>query len=175
MQRALSAAAVVALVTAGMAGAAAAQSSYSPSTPGATAPRTPGPTTGQAPGMNPSAGTATRESMSSATSVASPDQIKEAQQQLKQKGFYQGQVDGRMGPETEAALRRFQQSSGLPATAQLDAKTMERLSGGSSEMGSGSSGTSSHMSPSTSPGGSRAPATPGMAPSTSPGAGGTTR
>jgi peptidoglycan hydrolase-like protein with peptidoglycan-binding domain len=103
------------------------------------------------------------------TNVASPDQIKEAQQQLKQKGFYQGQVDGKMGPETEAALRRFQQSSGLPVTAQLDQETLQRLSGSSGEMGSGSSGASP-MSPSATPGSHGS-----AAPSTSPGAGGTTR
>jgi peptidoglycan hydrolase-like protein with peptidoglycan-binding domain len=57
----------------------------------------------------------------------SPATVKEVQQQLKSDGLYKGPVDGRLGPETRAAVRQFQQKNGLKTTAMLDHETLQRL------------------------------------------------
>jgi peptidoglycan hydrolase-like protein with peptidoglycan-binding domain/tellurite resistance protein len=50
-----------------------------------------------------------------------------AQQQLKDRGFDIGMVDGVWGPRSVRTLQDFQRSVGLPASGRLDATTMERL------------------------------------------------
>jgi hypothetical protein len=57
----------------------------------------------------------------------SPDTVKEAQQQLKSGGFYKGAIDGRIGPETRDAVRKFQQQQGLSASSKLDQETLRQL------------------------------------------------
>lgn len=56
-----------------------------------------------------------------------PEQIREAQQQLKEAGFDPGPVDGRLGQQTQQAIREFQKDSGLPQTGKLDEPTKELL------------------------------------------------
>jgi peptidoglycan hydrolase-like protein with peptidoglycan-binding domain len=63
--------------------------------------------------------------------------IRQAQTQLRTDHLYQGRIDGRIGPATRTAIRRFQQQNHLPVTARLDSRTMSSLSGGT--MGQGSS------------------------------------
>jgi peptidoglycan hydrolase-like protein with peptidoglycan-binding domain len=41
------------------------------------------------------------------------------QQELARRGYYQGPIDGRLGPETRAAIRRYQQDRGLPVTGDV--------------------------------------------------------
>ena len=53
-------------------------------------------------------------------------------------------VDGRMGPETHAAIRDFQQSKGLEASGQLDKKTLTAL-GLDGPKPSAAAGASTHM------------------------------
>ncbi|MBI4525858.1 MAG: peptidoglycan-binding protein [Deltaproteobacteria bacterium] len=55
------------------------------------------------------------------------DDVKKAQQALKQKGHNPGPVDGIIGPKTQAALRDFQQTQGLSATGTLDTATKQAL------------------------------------------------
>lgn len=55
------------------------------------------------------------------------EQVKSAQEALKQKGFDPGPVDGMMGPKTQAALKEFQKSEQLNETGRLDAETMAKL------------------------------------------------
>jgi peptidoglycan hydrolase-like protein with peptidoglycan-binding domain len=45
-----------------------------------------------------------------------PQAIKEIQQRLRQLGLYSGAPDGVWGPDSQAALERFQQSRGLQGT-----------------------------------------------------------
>jgi SH3 domain-containing YSC84-like protein 1 len=52
---------------------------------------------------------------------------KTLQEALKAKGFYDGGVDGIVGPKTREALRDYQKSEGLPVTGRLDAATAEKL------------------------------------------------
>jgi len=53
--------------------------------------------------------------------------VHDAQLALRDAGFDPGRIDGVMGPRTQAALREFQASYGLPQTGRLDATTQERL------------------------------------------------
>jgi peptidoglycan hydrolase-like protein with peptidoglycan-binding domain len=57
----------------------------------------------------------------------SPKAVKAAQRQLKAEGFYNGAIDGRIGPATQVAVREFQQRNGLKQTATLDQETLQRL------------------------------------------------
>lgn len=50
-----------------------------------------------------------------------------AQGRLANLGYYFGKVDGKLGPMTQAALRRFQRTAGLEATGEVDAATAEAL------------------------------------------------
>ena len=56
-----------------------------------------------------------------------PEQIRQAQMVLKQKGFDVGLADGIMGPRTRKALIAFQQQQGLQATGQIDERTVTAL------------------------------------------------
>jgi peptidoglycan hydrolase-like protein with peptidoglycan-binding domain len=63
------------------------------------------------------------------------DQTQTVQQALKDKGFYFGTVDGEPGPETTAAIRRYQIRQGLEVTGQLDAQTLSSLNLGGNSQG----------------------------------------
>jgi N-acetylmuramoyl-L-alanine amidase len=49
------------------------------------------------------------------------------QQRLRALGYYFGRVDGEMGPQTENALRRFQDQHGLAVTGEVDDATSNAL------------------------------------------------
>jgi len=55
------------------------------------------------------------------------EDVKKLQEALKAKGHDPGPVDGIVGPKTRAALKAFQEASGLKATGQLDDQTAEKL------------------------------------------------
>ena len=55
------------------------------------------------------------------------EQTQAVQQALKDQGFYYGEVDGQPGPETDAAVRRYQIRQGLDVTGKLDAQTLGAL------------------------------------------------
>jgi peptidoglycan hydrolase-like protein with peptidoglycan-binding domain len=76
--------------------------------------------------------------VSSVTTVAEPQPVKtassyvqpskrEIQQALKNAGFYQGSVDGKMGPQTREAIKQFQQSNGLKADGIVGRQTWSKL------------------------------------------------
>ena len=63
---------------------------------------------------------------------AAPAQIDRAtrrrvQQALKDGGYYDGPVDGLIGPGTRSAVRKFQEAQGLAVNGQLDQPTLTRL------------------------------------------------
>jgi hypothetical protein len=75
-------------------------------------------------------GASTSTSASTRSSTASaydPSLVRSAQQALNDKGYNVGAADGQWGPATQDATRRFQQSSGLPATGELDRSTLTAL------------------------------------------------
>jgi peptidoglycan hydrolase-like protein with peptidoglycan-binding domain len=104
------------------------------------------------------------------------EEVKQAQQALKDKGHDPGPVDGVMGPRTQAALRDFQKKEGIRESGRLDRETMSKLgvamktgaadsSSPAASPATGDTSSSSSASPSTS--GSSAPsATPSGSPST---------
>ena len=53
--------------------------------------------------------------------------IAEAQQLLRQNGFYSGPVDGTMNERTREALRSFQESRQLNVTGRIDNDTAQEL------------------------------------------------
>ncbi len=52
---------------------------------------------------------------------------REVQQTLKSAGFYQGPVDGKMGPQTREAVREFQRINGLKVDGVVGRHTWEKL------------------------------------------------
>jgi peptidoglycan hydrolase-like protein with peptidoglycan-binding domain len=77
---------------------------------------------------------------SGATAHPTRDDVRRAQQALKSQGLYTDKIDGIVGPKTRAALRQYQAREGLQQTATLDSATRQRLMGGSTTTGQGSSG-----------------------------------
>jgi murein L,D-transpeptidase YcbB/YkuD len=53
--------------------------------------------------------------------------IKKAQEALKNKGHDPGSTDGVMGPQTSQAIRAFQSANGLKETGRLDPETAKKL------------------------------------------------
>jgi peptidoglycan hydrolase-like protein with peptidoglycan-binding domain len=58
---------------------------------------------------------------------ASKDQITQAQNILKQRGFYNGEADGKLNPDTRAGLKKYQTAEGLKVTGTLNAVTLEKM------------------------------------------------
>ncbi len=53
--------------------------------------------------------------------------IANVQSTLQAQGYYQGQADGLLGPETRAALANYQRAHGLYTTEAIDKPTLESL------------------------------------------------
>ena len=53
--------------------------------------------------------------------------IANVQSALQEQGYYRDAVDGLIGPNTRAALSRFQRDQGLPITAAIDGPTLQAL------------------------------------------------
>jgi peptidoglycan hydrolase-like protein with peptidoglycan-binding domain len=66
---------------------------------------------------------------------ATPDQVKQAQTELKSQGLYKGKIDGDAGPQTMKSLRAYQKEKGLQQTGMLDEQTMDSLTGTSGSSG----------------------------------------
>jgi hypothetical protein len=69
-----------------------------------------------------------------------PDEIRQVQMVLKQKGFFRGEPDGVLGPRTTQALIAFQRQQGFEASGRIDSRTvtalgMSNLSGQQSNQG----------------------------------------
>jgi len=57
-----------------------------------------------------------------------PDQvIGNVQAALQEQGYYQGEVDGLLGPQTRGAIADYQRANGLEETAAIDQPTLESL------------------------------------------------
>jgi len=63
--------------------------------------------------------------------AAASDDVKRAQEALREKGYDPGPIDGVLGPRTRAALRSYQQAENLAVTGRLDPQTAAKLGGGS--------------------------------------------
>jgi len=74
--------------------------------------------------------------------AASKDDIRNAQQALKDKGMYTGAVDGTLNADTQKGLRDFQQKNNLKATGTLNHETRAALGITSQQPGTGRTPTS---------------------------------
>jgi peptidoglycan hydrolase-like protein with peptidoglycan-binding domain len=59
--------------------------------------------------------------------VQSSEFIKGLQRELKRAGHDPGEIDGKIGPSTKQALKRFQEAHGLSATGEPDIPTLTKL------------------------------------------------
>jgi Putative peptidoglycan binding domain len=74
--------------------------------------------------------------------VAPSASVKKLQQELGQLNYYEGPVDGLMGPQTIAAIKDLQRQAGLPQTGTMNAATQKALDNylahGNNQMGGNS-------------------------------------
>lgn len=59
--------------------------------------------------------------------TVSKGSAREIQQALKNAGFYQGAVDGKLGPQTRSAVREFQRVHGLKDDGVVGKQTWTKL------------------------------------------------
>jgi hypothetical protein len=62
-----------------------------------------------------------------AVPTLNPDNIREVQRALLNRGFEPGPIDGILGPQTEAAVRDFQDRYGIKASGKIDNQTLFAL------------------------------------------------
>jgi peptidoglycan hydrolase-like protein with peptidoglycan-binding domain len=67
--------------------------------------------------------------------VLHQDDVKKLQETLHAKGYYSGQVDGRMGPQTREGIRKYQKAENLQVTGHVDTETAGKLGVGSESVG----------------------------------------
>jgi peptidoglycan hydrolase-like protein with peptidoglycan-binding domain len=96
-----------------------------------------------------SANTAAPRMQTTQTVTVSKDTVKQMQQALQAKGFYNGPVDGVMGPQTRTAVAAYQQSQGRSRTAVLDGKTLQELTGATVASNAPNAGSENNASGST--------------------------
>jgi peptidoglycan hydrolase-like protein with peptidoglycan-binding domain len=53
--------------------------------------------------------------------------VKQTQQVLKDKGYYDGPIDGIIGPKTRAGLRQYQKEASLPVTGRFTRETAQKM------------------------------------------------
>ena len=58
---------------------------------------------------------------------ANKDQIKQAQDILKARGFYAGESAGKLDPPTREGLKKYQEAEGLKVTGTLNAATLQKM------------------------------------------------
>lgn len=58
---------------------------------------------------------------------AGDSSVRDAQRMLQQQGYYRGTVDGVIGSQTAAAIRRYQVAENLRVTGQLNPQTARSL------------------------------------------------
>ena len=61
--------------------------------------------------------------------------VKKLQESLRDKGYYSGQVDDRMGPQTRDGIRKYQKAENLKVTGHLDNETAGKLGVGPESVG----------------------------------------
>lgn len=59
---------------------------------------------------------------------ATREQISEAQNRLKEKGFYNGEANGELNDETREGLKKYQITNGIKVTGTLNRETLEHMS-----------------------------------------------
>jgi peptidoglycan hydrolase-like protein with peptidoglycan-binding domain len=94
--------------------------------------------------------------MHSRTTHISRAEIRDVQVKLQADKFYNGKIDGMLGPQTRRALAEYQKQNGLRVTANLDRQTRDSLLG---TMGTATPPASTtRMTPAPSQGAAKTPA-----------------
>ena len=57
------------------------------------------------------------------------NEVRQAQEMLREQGLYRGRADGVIGSSTKRAIAQFQRRNGLPVTGSLDEATLSGLNG----------------------------------------------
>jgi hypothetical protein len=106
------------------------------------APATTGPSTSTSAPANPSTPSNPATPSRPVTPVQPSASVMQLQRQLGQLNYYEGPVDGLMGPQTIAAVQDLQRQAGLPQTGQMNAATQAALANylahGNNQMGGNS-------------------------------------
>jgi hypothetical protein len=68
-----------------------------------------------------------RASPNAADAMYDTELVRTVQRSLNDRGFDAGPADGQWGPNTEAAVRDFQQANGIAQTGNLDPRTINAL------------------------------------------------
>jgi peptidoglycan hydrolase-like protein with peptidoglycan-binding domain len=68
--------------------------------------------------------------------------VKKVQESLRDKGYYDGQIDGIAGSRTEAGIRQYQKAEGLPVTGHVDPQTAGKMGVGQASVGGSFKGAS---------------------------------
>ncbi len=71
--------------------------------------------------------TATAAPVPAITPEVSPGMIRRIQTALQQQGLYKGRIDGQWGPQTQNAVRGYQQAHNLTDNGQIDSPTLASL------------------------------------------------
>lgn len=58
---------------------------------------------------------------------ATKEQVKQAQEIIRQRGFYAGESTGKLDPTTREGLRKYQGAEGLKVTGTLNAATLQKM------------------------------------------------
>jgi peptidoglycan hydrolase-like protein with peptidoglycan-binding domain len=58
---------------------------------------------------------------------ATKEQVKQAQEILKRRGFYAGDSTGKLDAATREGLRKYQEAEGLKVTGTLNAATLQKM------------------------------------------------
>ena len=61
--------------------------------------------------------------------------VKKLQESLRDKGYYSGRVDGRIGPQTREGIRKYQKAENLQVTGHVDPETSGKLGVGPESVG----------------------------------------
>jgi Putative peptidoglycan binding domain len=109
------------------------------------APATTGPSTSTSTPANPATPTTPAnpaQPTNPVTPVKPSAAVMQLQRELGQLNYYEGPVDGVMGPQTIAAIKDLQRQAGLPQTGQMNAATQAALANylahGNNQMGGNS-------------------------------------
>lgn len=100
----------------------------------ATAPATaPTPAKAEAATSQAAAAVVVQDDASTPAEAARSDMVSQIQANLVRRGLYDGPVDGRIGPKTQAAIMFYQETRGLPETGEPDANVLDLLKKDNSE------------------------------------------
>ena len=58
---------------------------------------------------------------------ATKEQVRQAQEILRQRGLYAGEATGKLDPATREGLRKYQAAEGLKVTGTLNAATLQKM------------------------------------------------